>query len=344
MAKNIAAFLDGTWDTYKEGVSNNSNVGTMYAAAVNDGQRQVAHYTKGVGTDWYDKIKGGAFGVGLNDRIRDAYQFITDNYDVGDSIFIFGFSRGAYEARSLGGMIDRVGLLDRKRFAATNRKDMFNIVFDNYTRPKDDANNKLVANFKATNAVDAPIKMIGVWDTVGALGVPLFATTTTLFVPKFHDLSLGPRIENAYHAMAIDEERFDFQPTYWDPSTVRPGQHLEQVYFAGVHSDIGGGYDDDHRLADITLCWMASRARKHGLLFKDDSFGTNCAGDAPYGTLHDSFSPLYEGRGRFYRVVDPGMTLHKSVQSRLGDTQNRSKPGKYAPTNIDSTKTYDFVD
>ena len=89
MAKNIAAFLDGTWDTYKEGVSNNSNVGTMYGAAVNDGQRQVTHYTKGVGTDWYDKIKGGAFGVGLSDRIRDAYQFITDQYDDGDSIFIF---------------------------------------------------------------------------------------------------------------------------------------------------------------------------------------------------------------------------------------------------------------
>jgi hypothetical protein len=221
---------------------------------------------------------------------------------------------------------------------------MFDIVFNNYTRAKDDANNKLVANFKATNAVDAPIKMIGVWDTVGALGVPLFATTTSLFVPKFHDLSLGPRIENAYHAMAIDEERYDFQPTYWDPSTVRPGQHLEQVYFAGVHSDIGGGYDDDHSLSDITLCWMAARARKHGLLFTDEKFGTTCADDAPYGKLHDSFSALYEGRGRFYRVVDPGMTLHKSVQSRLGDTQNRTKPGKYAPTNLAANTTYDFVE
>ena len=122
MAKNIAVFLDGTWDTYKEGVSDNSNVGTMYGAALNDGQQQVTHYTRGVGTDWYDKIKGGVAGVGLNDRIREAYQFITDNYEDGDAIFIFGFSRGAYEARSLGGMIDRVGLLDRTRFAATNRR------------------------------------------------------------------------------------------------------------------------------------------------------------------------------------------------------------------------------
>jgi len=344
MAKNIAVFLDGTWDTYKEGVSNNSNVGKLFEACVNDGKQQVTNYTRGVGTDWYDKVVGGGFGIGLNDRIREAYQFVTDQYDAGDAIFIFGFSRGAYEARSLGGMIDRVGLLDRARFAATNRKDMFDIVFNNYTRKKDDANNKLVANFKATNCVDAPIKMIGVWDTVGALGVPVFATTTTLFVPGFHDLSLGPRIENAYHAMSIDEQRFDFQPTYWDPKTVRPGQHLEQVYFAGVHSDIGGGYDDDHSLSDITLCWMASRARKHGLLFKDDAFGTTCADDAPYGKLHDSFGALYEPRGRFHRVVDPGMTLHKSVELRWNDTQGRAKPGAYEPINIDKKTTYDFVD
>src|SRR3954469_17896601 len=176
MAKNIAVYLDGTWDTYKEGVGNNSNVGRMYEATVNDGTRQVVHYTRGVGPDWDDRIKGGSFGVCLRDRIQEAYQFITDHYDDGDAIFIFGFSRGAYEARSLGGMVGRVGLLDRTRFAATNRRDMFAIVFNNYTRPKDEANDKLVANFKATNCVDVPIKMIGVWDTVGALGVPVFAT------------------------------------------------------------------------------------------------------------------------------------------------------------------------
>src|SRR3954471_3135873 len=343
MAKNIAVFLDGTWDTYKEGVSNNSNVGTMYGAAVNDGQQQVVHYTRGVGTDWYDKISGGGFGVGLNDRIRDAYRFITDQYNDGDAIFIFGFSRGAYEARSLGGMVGRVGLLDRTRFAATNRRDLFAIVFNNYTRPKDEANNKLVANFKATNCVDVPIKMIGVWDTVGALGVPVFATTTTLFVPKFHDLDLGPRVENAYHAMSVDEQRFDFQPTYWNPASVRPGQHLEQVYFAGVHSDIGGGYDDDHSLSDITLCWMVERARQHGLLFSADSFAS-CADNAPYGLLHDSFSAIYESRGRFHRVVDRGMTIHASVQSRWSDTANRAKPGVYAPVNLDKSIGYDFVE
>jgi len=343
MAKNIAVFLDGTWDTYQEGVSSNSNVGRMYAAAVNDGARQVTHYTRGVGTDWYDKIKGGAFGVGLSDRIQEAYQFITDQYDDGDAIFIFGFSRGAYEARSLGGMVGRVGLLDRTRFAATNRRDMFDIIFNNYTRPKDAANDKLVANFKATNCVDVPIKMIGVWDTVGALGVPVFATQLTLLVPKFHDLSLGPRVENAYHALSIDEQRFDFQPTYWDPASVRPGQHLEQVYFAGVHSDVGGGYDDDHTLADITLCWMVERAQRHGLLFKDDSLAA-CSDDAAFGRLHDSFSPLLASRGRFHRVVDAGMTIHKSVQSRWDDTQNRAKPGPYAPVNLDKGIGYDFVE
>jgi uncharacterized protein (DUF2235 family) len=343
MAKNIAVFLDGTWDTYHEGVSNNSNVGRMYEAAVHDDARQVTHYTPGVGTDWYDRLRGGAFGDGLNNRIRDAYQFITDQYDAGDAIFIFGFSRGAYEARSLGGMVGRVGLLDRARFAQTNRKDMFDIVFNNYTRPKDEANDKLVANFKATNCVDVPIKMIGVWDTVGALGVPVFATTLTLFVPKFHDLDLGPQVENAYHALSLDEQRFDFQPTYWNPASVRPGQHLEQVYFAGVHSDVGGGYDDDHSLSDITLCWMVARARKHGLLFTSDSFAL-CAVDAPYGLLHDSFSEVYESRGRFHRVVDEGMTIHTSVQSRWNDAAGRSKPGAYAPVNLDKKIGYDFVE
>ncbi|HXA15538.1 MAG TPA: DUF2235 domain-containing protein [Thermoanaerobaculia bacterium] len=343
MAKNIVVFLDGTWDTYKEGVSNNSNVGRMYEAAVGDDPRQMKHYTPGVGTDWYDRIKGGVAGVGTNDRIQDAYQFITDQYDDGDAVFIFGFSRGAYEARSLCGMVGRVGLLDRTRFAATNRRDMFDIVFNNYTRPKDAANNQLVANFKATNCVDAPIKMIGVWDTVGALGVPVFATQLTLFVPTFHDLSLGPRVENAYHAMSIDEQRFDFTPTYWDPATVQPGQHLEQVYFAGVHSDVGGGYDDDHSLSDITLNWMTDRARKHGLLFTSDSFGTY-ADDAVFGRLHDSFSPLLASRGRFHRVVDAGMTVHKSVQVRWNDTEGKAKPGAYAPVNLDKQINYDFVE
>ena len=343
MAKNVAVFLDGTWDTYHEGVNNNSNVGKMYEAAVNDGKRQVTHYTRGVGTDWYDKIRGGIAGIGTNDRIREAYQFLTDQYDAGDAIFIFGFSRGAYEARSLCGMVGRVGLLDRTRFAATNRQDMFGIVFNNYMRPKNPAEDKLVANFKATNCVDVPVKMIGVWDTVGALGVPLFATKLTLFVPKFHDLDLGPKVENAYHAMSIDEQRFDFVPTYWNPASVRPGQTLEQVYFAGVHSDIGGGYDDDHSLSDGALCWMVERARRHGLLFTQDSCGT-CAEDAAYGLLHNSFGSLTESRGRFHRVVDPGMTLHKSVQLRWSDTQGRARPGAYEPVNIDKKTTYSFID
>jgi len=89
---------------------------------------------------------------------------------------------------------------------------------------------------------------------------------------------------------------------------------------------------------------MAARARKHGMLFKDDAFGTACADDAPYGKLHDSFSPLYESRGRFHRIVDPGMTIHKSVQVRLTDAENRVKPGKYAPVNLDANTNYEYVD
>ncbi len=342
MAKNIAVFLDGTWDTYKEG-GNNSNVGQMYGATVEDAG-QVKHYTPGVGTDWYDKILGGGTGLGLSQRIQDAYQFLVDNYDPGDGIFVFGFSRGAYEARSLAGMVGRVGLIDRSRFAATNRRDMFDIIFNNYRRPKNPAEDKLVANFKATNCVDAPLLMVGVWDTVGALGVPLFATEINLFAPSFHDTSLGPQIQHAYHAVSLDEQRPDFKPSYWDPATVRPGQTLEQVYFSGVHSDIGGGYSDDHRLADITLCWMAERARKNGLRFASDSFAV-CPPDAAYGVLHDSYSPFFDSRGgRFHRPVDPGMTVHKSVQERWTDSQGRVKPGPYSPVNLDKSTTYDFVD
>jgi hypothetical protein len=124
---------------------------------------------------------------------------------------------------------------------------------------------------------------------------------------------------------------------------VRPGQHLEQVYFAGVHSDVGGGYDDDHSLSDITLCWMVERARRHGMIFTSDSFAP-CADDAAYGRLHDSFSSVMATRGRFHRVVDAGMTIHKSVQTRWTDAEGRAKPGAYAPVNLDKSLNYDFVE
>jgi uncharacterized protein (DUF2235 family) len=330
MPKNLAVFLDGSWDTYAPGSTNNSNVGRLYEASVNDAT-QMTFYKEGV-----SGVAGGAFGVGLSGRIQSAYNFLVDNYDDGDALYIFGFSRGAYEARSLAGMLSRVGLVRRERWNSTNRNDMYNLAFQAYTQAK--TTPQLAENFKATNCIVPKIRMIGVWDTVGALGVPIPLTQLTVGTPRFHDTDLAENVDFAYHAVAIDEQRFDFQPTYWNPASVRPSQTMEQVHFVGVHGDVGGGYDDDNRLSLITLGWMALRAKNAGLKLSDESL-LQCADDCCYGLLHNSFGQQWEARGRWPRVIDPGQPFHRTFQKRVANSALA-----YSPINVDLNKPINYVD
>lgn len=329
MAKNLAVFMDGTWDNEAD-PNALSNIAMMHEAAVDDPARQRKHYVRGVGAEWYDQYIGGAVGLGVDTRIRDGYGFLVDNYADGDSIFIFGFSRGAFEARSLAGMIGRVGLLKPPSFGVVGRDVMIQTAWELYRDAK--AFPDRAANFKATHSNSPNITMVGVFDTVGALGIPLIFTEKTVGAPEFHDLDLGEQIDNAYQALSIDEQRSDFVPALWNRPSVRPGQTLEQVWFSGVHSDIGGGYTPDHRLSDVTLTWMVARAVKHGLLFTDPAF-FKCTDDAGYGTLHNSLSAVYQTRGVVLRNINPGATIHSSVQKRMA-AQPPTITSVYAPANV----------
>ena len=259
MSKTIVFCADGTWDT----ADKHTNVYKLYKSlSVNSSQ--VPLYDDGVGADgnpiW--RLIGGAFGTGLWQKIKDGYTKIAHLYEQGDAIFLFGFSRGAYTARSLAGMIASCGL-PTKNFTDS----MVDTAFTAY-RDKD-RRQTLLDSLKDCAMDNAKITMIGVFDTVGSLGIPSVFGAVDPIVYGFLDTTLHPDVLNAYHALAIDEKRAEFPATLWTGQPA-PGQKLEQVWFTGVHSDIGGGEPDDPgktALSDITLAWMMSKASKLGLQF-----------------------------------------------------------------------------
>jgi uncharacterized protein (DUF2235 family) len=332
MPKNIVVFIDGTDDTFTSGAKNNSNVGLLYEACVNDA-RQFKFYSDGPGIGGH--ILASAVGTGVNVRVQRGYDWCYENYEKDDQIFLFGFSRGAFAARSVAGMIRAVGLL-RKDVRSSDE------AFAVYQRAKQDP--QAAAAFKAANSLpDVKIHFIGVWDTVGSVSVPLALTLNAIPLAPFHDVSLGPHIENAFHAVSIDEERWDFQPTYFNAYLAQPGQTVEEVFFPGVHSDVGGGYSDDPSLSKITMAWIANRAKEHGLLIADESVLV-APDDACYGTLHDSFSALYDFRSRFFRPVDFNAKVSVAAQKRLNPGTNACRPGAYNPRNIDKDNTgYNWI-
>ncbi len=260
MGKRIAFCADGTWDK----ASSHTNVYKLYKALTVSSD-QIPFYDDGVGANGNPLIMlvGGAFGTGLWTKIKEAYTKIAHVYEQGDELFIFGFSRGAFTARSLAGMIAAVGL-PTQNFT----DDMVHGAFDAY-RDKANRQDKLkkLAEFALVNA---EITMVGVWDTVGSLGIPaIFGGIDPIFY-GFLDTSLNPAIKNAYHALAMDERRAQFPPTLWTGAAA-PGQTLEQVWFTGAHSDVGGGEPDDlpgtTALSDITLGWMMDKASALNLQF-----------------------------------------------------------------------------
>ena len=258
MSKRIAFCADGTWDSSAK----NTNVYKLFKS-LSVSADQMPFYDDGVGADgdpiW--RLVGGAFGTGLWQKIKEGYTKIAHVYEAGDPLFLFGFSRGAFTARSLAGMIAACGL-PTKNFT----DDLVETAFNAY-RDKDDRQS-LLAKLKDCNMYNPKITMVGVWDTVGSLGIPSVFGAVDPVLYGFLDTGLNPAVLNAYHALAIDEKRLQFPPTLWT-SQPAPGQTLEQVWFCGVHSDIGGGEPDDApgatALSDITLNWMASKAVALGL-------------------------------------------------------------------------------
>jgi uncharacterized protein (DUF2235 family) len=281
--RKLIVCCDGTWNMPNQPGAPTNVVKMLRAIRPVDdnGGSQIVHYHPGIGTgNFVDRFMGGTVGVGLVSNVQSAYGFLVDNYFPGDEIYLFGFSRGAYTVRSLAGFVDLVGLvrkMDMELFIevfeiyrkhrlirTTNRPEDLAASFRPYLRGGDPAYRSLLAALQRSRRIS--ILFIGVWDTVGALGVPVGPLR---WIGRnrynFHSTQLSESVRFAYHALAIDEHRRAFRPSIWRRPTNRNGsptsetQTLEQVWFAGAHSNVGGGYRDSG-LSDIAFLWMASKA------------------------------------------------------------------------------------
>ncbi|MEJ0075231.1 MAG: DUF2235 domain-containing protein [Alphaproteobacteria bacterium] len=300
--KRLAVFLDGTWNF----VESNTNVWRMRSLCApkgTDGIEQLFYYAKGVNGFW-----GGVFGKGLDDLIKGGYEWLVDQYAPGDEIFIFGFSRGAYAARSLSGLLTKCGLLQPggafsigqlySRYKVSSEETIWQLA------EKPSSATSIEERWLLKYSQRVNIKVVGVWDTVGALGVP-FGHIPGVSRSSFGWLHTGLRrpLQNAYHAIAIDEHRRGFSPTLWtvrrpnDPEEAKkmaPPRGLESVeqrWFVGAHANVGGGYDSD-LLAQIPLRWMMKKASAHGLAFKHD---VELDGDALVADIADSYKQFMGG-------------------------------------------------
>ncbi|EZQ19861.1 hypothetical protein CF98_05420 [Halopseudomonas bauzanensis] len=266
--RRLILCLDGTWNSNDKSskVTNVVKLLRSIPPVADDGTSQILYYGRGVGTAKGDKMRGGFSGAGLDNNVIDGYRFLGNNYQPGDEIYLFGFSRGAYTARSLAGLINLAGIFHPsclgkplEQLLDIRRSDQHS---DN------DARKSAIATIDNLERYEqVSIKCVGVWDTVGSLGIPGDWAKTLSFASRwyFHDVHLGPHIEVALHALAIDEKRAAFPPTLWEKpigQPLPPGQIVEQVWFSGVHSNIGGSYPDSD-LSDITLDWMIKRLRVH---------------------------------------------------------------------------------
>jgi uncharacterized protein (DUF2235 family) len=316
--KRIAIFGDGTWNSPEQGEATSV---LRFARAVkpvaDDGVEQVAFYDWGVGTD-RKQISGGITGEGIDKNIQDAFRFLVHNYESGgpgkpaDQLFFFGFSRGAYTVRSLGGFIRNCGILKREK------AHLIPDAYDLYRKrgKKSHPTEKLARDFRRAHAVadKTDIEFIGVWDTVGALGVPLpFWGALGGREHLFHDTEPSSIINHARDALSSDENREDFAPALWD---AKPGVDIQQVWFASVHSDVGGGYEE-RGLSDCAAQWMIQEAESFKLQF-EPHLAKSVKPDFR-GKMHNECKGMFAvrgavGDGKYVRTIVG--TVHESAKER----------------------------
>ena len=377
--KNIVLCSDGTGN--KGGYGEDTNVYKTYKAVNVYNVDQYTFYDQGVGTDKSDTSKNkywtalsGAFGFGFRDNVLHLYHFLARSYDPGDAIYLFGFSRGAATVRAFAGFINACGLIDINRkefyeqpsgaFDSAKFREKVKEAFDCYRQIK--KNPQQAQDFKKLYAVkdknhapdgDLKIKFIGVWDTVEALGFPkdfsllwegigTVAEKISSMIPclehNFYDVELNNSIENAYHAISIDDERQTFHPLVWDETNFNG--YVEQVWFAGVHSNVGGGYPRTG-LSDVALLWMLAKAQAHGLQFHPDLITAIQDGANIYDKLYDS----RDGIALYYRYgprnlvelcknkLKGNIAIHHSAYNKIIEFSEG-----YAPDGIPSH--FDVVD
>jgi uncharacterized protein (DUF2235 family) len=358
VAKNIVICCDGTGNEFGD---HNSNVVKLYSALVIDGRRQVGYYHPGVGTmgapsahnrvsKAWSVVMGLAFGAGLLANVGDAYRYLMNVYEDGDNVYLFGFSRGAYTVRALAGVLHMFGLL------CPGNDGLIPYVIRLYAKRTRDAAGmthtfEVAEGFKSTFCRHCPLHLVGVWDTVSSVGWvwdPL----------KLPYTGQNPDMANGRHAVSIDERRCYFRNNLWGNQL--PGQNLKQVWFAGVHSDVGGSYAAaESGLSQIALEWMICEALSFGLLVDpsktdqvlgrvpppppvspDPAANTHNSLTAAWWILeflpHSYYDPVAKkAKWRIplgaRRVIPEGSVLHESVGEKL-----RVDPD-YKPPNLPHT-------
>ena len=338
--KRIIICADGTWnvrdqvneETGKRRPSNVTKLARAILPVSPSGTNQVTVYHDGLGTNkGVDKFTGGAFGRGIEEVVRSLYRSIVYNYVPGDELYLFGFSRGAFTVRTLAGFMKFAGLME---------KDDDYYVPDMYACYESQQGPGTAQWVHANRNVHGtrpcpPIRMIGVWDTVGSLGAPgAMGQWLNRGKYRYHDVGLHPEIQHAYQALAIDEQRKPFSPDVWDRPAGWAGT-LEQAWFAGVHSNVGGGYTPDG-LANEALHWIASKAHALGLAL-DRGYLNHFQGHHD-SKLFDSMTLKYKLLGKFVRPIGAsqqgGESLHESAVERLSDPTLA-----YAPDNATAFRT-----
>jgi len=326
MPRRLAICSDGTWnEPQKMHVTNVVKIARAIRPRDRDGISQIVFYDRGVGTgNLADRLAGGALGEGIDKNISDAYRFLVHNYIRGDHLYFFGFSRGAYTVRSLVGLIRNCGLVRKKH---ADRLTEAYALYRSRKREDHPDRQKAVA-FRKSFSRDVRVHFLGVWDTVGALGIPLRVFEDfNARKYSFHDTKMTSLVRHAYHALAIDERRKPFRPAIW--STKRGRQSTEQAWFAGVHSDIGGGYRESG-LSDKALFWMIDRATDCGLIFDERHLAGVLAREAR-DRLHNSYRGIYlpfGTRNRPMGVTNRDEALHPSALERY------EQRAGYRPVNL----------
>ncbi|MBY0274141.1 DUF2235 domain-containing protein [Candidatus Binatia bacterium] len=379
--KRLVVCLDGTWNKRDSGtnVYHLANLVDETKAGANHAPVQRVYYDEGVGTGMLDSVTGGGFGIGLADNVRQACDWLIENYDEGDHVFVFGFSRGAFTARSLVGLIAKCGLLRRgaplsveelwrayqilgrlphERTRAAPEKNWWERIVgremppfgpiwelqrdwwdpsDEQRRVEEPVNRSEELLREWSRRI--PIECVGVFDTVGSLGLDALAIPWLRDrMAQFHDTHFTSVIQNGFQALAIDEHRANFSHIPWrlaqDPERRGAARRIEQRWFIGAHSNVGGGYEDDD-LAQFSLAWMMTETGKLGLRFRKNPvrppdlhrcvplLATQPATDTTskrLPRLRDSYAEF--GRGlwqylirakREYRQIDPPAELENGI-------------------------------
>jgi uncharacterized protein (DUF2235 family) len=354
MGRNIVLCFDGTNDKYA--AQDDTNVVKIYQMLGRDEGQQLRYYQPGIGTmapvgiwgkskRWFIQKLDLAIAWLLEEHVCAGYRFLMQCYATGDRIFIFGFSRGAYTARAVAAMVHKVGLLSR------GNDELLPFAWDTFKR---EHRNEMVDGFRQTFSRRVDIHFLGVWDTVSSVG--------WMWNPQYLTYSAdNPSVRILRHAVALDERRAYFPQNMWRGASADP-EAIRQVWFAGVHCDVGGGYSEPKEagLSKVALAWMVREAEAQGLLIDaavkaiviPAADSPQYAAPNPLGVKHESLSGgwwlaeiipkpyrdpargyrrrilLHLGRHRFI-PDEPIPTVHQSVIERMKDARCR-----YEPTNL----------